>query len=278
MTQHFNKIVRSLPFDDYITAPGYIHQSDLKAIMQSINHWELKKIVDPTDAQNVGTMGHTFIHEFGDINDRYMVVPSGDGRLKAVKDLRKQAKEQAESEGKKLITQDEFQMGFQWRESAMANPLLKTMFESDPNDHEVSAFWKLDNGLKACLRMDYFGEEIGIIIDSKFMLKGSPKDFYRDVWKYGYHMQNAWYVDGMKKITGEDFNFLFLVIEKSFPWNITLYELDEEWINKGREDINKAIDKLIKYQDCSDANEKKKLRGYYDGICTLKMKGNNGSL
>lgn len=277
--KNLNKIIRNLPFEKYISDPKYIHQSDLKSINESLNHYELKKERQPSDAQKVGTMGHVFLHEFGDINDRYMVVPSGDGRFKAVKDLRAKAKEQAKAEGKTLITQDEFQMGFQWRESAMADPLLRSMFEADKSNHEVSAFWEYKHAGRnfgACMRMDFYGENMGIIIDSKFMQTGSPRSFYRDVWKYGYHIQCAWYLDGMKAITGQDFKFLFLVVEKTFPWNVQLYEIDQDWIDKGKEDIGKALDKLIDYGSTTDPKLKKRKLGYHDGIYTLKMKGNHG--
>ena len=88
--------------------------------------------------------------------------------------------------------------------------------------------------------------------------------------KFSYHMQAAWYFDGLKAITGDDYDFLFVVCEKSNPHNVQTYRLSEKDLEKGRDDIRAAVNKYQEYQGANEAQQNR-LSGYYDGIQTLEV-------
>ena len=138
--------------------------------------------------------------------------------------------------------------------------------------NELSGFWKHPGGVDACLRLDRHLPEPKIIIDAKFMAEGSPDKFRRDVFKYRYDIQAAWYIDGMKEITGEDYDFMFLVCEKNWPWNVQLYRIEDSWIERAREDIKKAIEKYHLWCNCTTDEQRGKLRSYHEGVLTITLK------
>ena len=83
-------------------------------------------------------------------------------------------------------------------------------------------------------------------------------------------MQAAWYLDGLKAITGDDYDFIFVVCEKSNPHNVQPYRLCEKDLEKGRDDIRAIVKKYQEYQGANE-DKRNRLSGYYDGIQTLEV-------
>ena len=136
----------------------------------------------------------------------------------------------------------------------------------------MSGFFKhpeFDN-IKGAFRVDKLLQEQKIAIDLKIMLSGNPYAFMGAIKKFSYHMQAAWYLDGLKAITGDDYDFLFVVCEKSNPHNVQTYRLSEKDLEKGRDDIRAAVNKYQEYQGANEAQQNR-LSGYYDGIQTLEV-------
>jgi hypothetical protein len=102
------------------------------------------------------------------------------------------------------------------------------------------------------------------------MLSAHPKAFEHSIRKYRYDIQASWYLDGLKAITGHEFDFLFVVCEKAFPFNVQTYRLDDETLEKGRDDTRLYLEQYKKYLT-SPLEEQKRLRGYYNGIQTLHV-------
>ena len=113
-------------------------------------------------------------------------------------------------------------------------------------------------------------QEQKIAIDLKIMLSAHPYAFMSSVKKYSYHMQAAFYLDGLKAITGDDYDFLFVVCEKSYAHNVQTYRLSEEDVERGRDDIRAAVKRYQEYQGANEAQQNR-LSGYYDGIQTLSL-------
>ena len=62
--------------------------------------------------------------------------------------------------------------------------------------------------------------------------------------KWGYHRQAAWYLDGMEAVGQPCEAFLFIFVEKNFPHLVTMCQLDEAALTKGREDSDRAVEIL----------------------------------
>lgn len=66
------------------------------------------------------------------------------------------------------------------------------------------------------------------IVDYKSAEHASPDEFRWDAGRYGYYMQDPWYRELARLLTGEEHLFVFVVQEKSPPYLVTVHELDDE--------------------------------------------------
>ena len=81
-----------------------------------------------------------------------------------------------------------------------------------------------------------------MIVDVKTTNDASPKAFLNTVIKYGYHRQAAIYIDGYNEVTnGKVDAFFFLVVEKTPPYRVECYTLEDMFINYGREEFHRLL-------------------------------------
>ena len=91
-------------------------------------------------------------------------------------------------------------------------------------------------GLLCKSRMDYYREDLGLIVDVKTTEDARPEAVARDIHKYGYHISAAHYLDGLQALDlsgGQSFAWVF--VEKKAPYAIGLYFASADMIDRGRE-------------------------------------------
>ena len=270
--QYEGKLISDMEFQKYLDLPGYMHCSELKLMQESMNHWLSQREYPETKALMLGSLGHTLILEMDKLTERYLVMPKVDARTKAGKEQKLLAQEQANSEGKTLISQEDFTHALEWRDNILKNPVTSNVFQKARGKNEVSGFFKHPdfNDIKGAFRVDKLLEEQKIAIDLKIMLSAHPYAFMGAIKKFSYHMQASWYLAGLKAITGDTYDFLFVVCEKSFAHNVQTYRLSEKDLEKGRDDIRATVKKYQEYQGANE-DQRNRLSGYYDGIQTLEV-------
>jgi hypothetical protein len=91
-------------------------------------------------------------------------------------------------------------------------------------------------------RLDAVGE-LGAV-DLKTARDGSPSAFGREVLRLEYHVQAAWYVDGVKAATGRELPWSWVVVESAPPHVVQVYRADEETLQLGRERYRELLDLL----------------------------------
>jgi exodeoxyribonuclease VIII len=88
--------------------------------------------------------------------------------------------------------------------------------------------------------------------------------FERDFYKYRYHVQDAFYSDGYKDLTGEMPTFAFLVVSTSVNcgrYPVRIFIIDEQTKAAGRATYQRN---LATYAECLSKNE-------WPGIRTLSL-------
>ena len=114
---------------------------------------------------------------------------------------------------------------------------------------QVVAIW-IDEitGLKCKSRMDYLNESIPMITDLKTTKSANPELFAKDIYKYKYYQQAAFYIDGYIAATKceHDCCFAFFAVEKTGPFVHSALELGPKSIEAGRISYRKAIDEYAK--------------------------------
>ena len=102
---------------------------------------------------------------------------------------------------------------------------------------EETLVWRDDQtGLLCKSRMDYYREDLGLIVDVKTTEDARPQAVARDIHKYGYHVSAAHYLDGLQALDlpgGQSFAWVF--VEKKAPYAVGLYFASAEMIDRGRE-------------------------------------------
>jgi hypothetical protein len=100
---------------------------------------------------------------------------------------------------------------------------------------EQSFFWidpKTNLDCKA--RPDYIRND-GICADLKTCADATFKEFQRSVYNYRYHVQGAFFMDGVFQATGKQCSdFVLIAVEKEPPFGIEIYRLDDLAIDTGR--------------------------------------------
>ncbi len=128
-------------------------------------------------------------------------------------------------------------------------------------------------GAKVKGRFDFRNPKLKVILDVKTAITGNPfefKGFSKTVKESKYDWQAAFYLEAIKRITGEDYMFIFVVVEKQFPYACSLHTLSQEDIEIAHKEVFECL---------QDFNLRKKThawgRGYGSHIHTLNIRGSN---
>jgi len=251
----------SVDFASYQADPAY-GASDLKLLLSQCpkalwhsKHNELAPPKLPTPAMKLGSMIHKKVLEPDDFDKEYVVLEE-----KRTKEGKKLALEY-EQKGLTTYTPADAKVIDNMTLAICQHPEAHALL--DKGQSEQSFWWAHSStGLDCKCRCDKIHNDT--IVDLKTCGEGgaSPKAFTSSILKFMYHVQAAHYLQG----TGAD-RFIFVAIEKVFPYNIGIYELDNDFIDLGYELQEQALLKI------SEATKTGLWRGYTDectsGIQTL---------
>jgi exodeoxyribonuclease VIII len=143
-----------------------------------------------------------------------------------------------ENIGKTVINEEDMEMIRCMAESALKN---QTFIELMKDSHRELSCYTTDEitGLKIRLRPDAMATNKSTITDIKSCLDSSLKKFKGDVYSYGYSLSAAYYCDFLNRE-----NYVFGAIEKTPPYQISLFTLSDEMMQYGREQYRIGLDLL----------------------------------
>lgn len=200
-----------------------ISASGLKKIYKKSVYHYLHQQPFESSSMAFGSAVHCAMLEPETFFNDYHVMPKIDRRTKEGKEA--YLVEQKKAEGKLLITPDDYEkinaILDNFRNDDLAQKYCKGVIElSHYGKHE---------GLDVRVRPDCLNKVQGFISDVKTCQDNSPMAFKRDVYKYAYHLQAAFYMD----MIGVD-EFRFIAVETNYPYTIEVYTLSDEMIEQGR--------------------------------------------
>jgi exodeoxyribonuclease VIII len=116
----------------------------------------------------------------------------------------------------------------------MQNPTAKAILNNNTGI-EMSGFWKSKHHDFDCkLRTDIINDDIFVIADYKTTTDASPEGFSRHFFNYGYDVQAAWYLQGIKEIKYQQYEFVIIAQEKEPPYAVGCFRVPEEVLEIGR--------------------------------------------
>lgn len=156
------------------------------------------------------------------------------------------ARDEARARGAVPLLPHEYEQVQAMAEAIRQHPAARALFAEGSGIPEQSLFWvDRPTGVTCRARLDWMPYGNGrrlVVPDYKTAVSASPAAIQKAVLNYGYHQQNAWYVDGVKALGGGDAAFVFVVQEKTPPYLVTVVELDEVTVQAGRVRNRRAIE------------------------------------
>lgn len=230
-------------FSEYLGKKDHISASDIKNFMHSPRFYQYKRFEEVKEQNNlserhfqVGSAVHEVILEPELFKSNYIIAPKFDMRTKVGKEG--YAQFLAISQGKTILFEDEFEMAVKMGENAGKNETFVELIRD--SYREVSCYTTdLKTGLKIRMRPDSFAKNKSTITDIKTCIDSSPKKFKHDVYSYGYAISSAFYMDFLRRE-----NYVFCAIEKTQPYEVALYVLNDEITEYGRKQYRMGLDLL----------------------------------
>jgi exodeoxyribonuclease VIII len=225
---------------EYHSKTKYLSKSLLDLVHKSPAHYisyiEGEK-QEPTAAMIFGSLVHGVVFD----QNNYAVLPEGLDRRtkegKAVYDMFMFANKGTEL----IVTQDQYEHALNIKNAVYNHEKASVLLQQ--GQAEMSIFGKIENFDAKC-RVDFLNTKHNVIVDLKTTNSAAPDEFAKSVWNYRYHVQAAFYMDLTKAE-----RFFFIAVDKEKPFNVELYELDAEAIERGRQEYKKDIQTLQKCLD-----------------------------
>ena len=192
------------------------------------------------DAWNIGTAAHSLILE-GDTTN-IVVLEYPNYTTKAAKE----AKAAAIAENKQPLLTKEWVEVQAMHKSVMDHPVASKLFTG--HIPERSFFWEED-GMKFKCRPDALHPNM--IVDLKTTVDANPDDFGKTAFNYGYFVSAAHYRNGVQAVNGgEKLPFVFVNVEKTAPYLVSVTELDEDALDFGQQMIDRGS---RIYKECAES-------------------------
>ncbi len=254
-----------MPEAEYRAAPGANKSFlDNLSISPALAYWRRRHPDPATAAMNLGSALHCLVLEPDAFSSRY--VPSAHDSFQS--NAAKAWRDSVESAGLTVLrtkSSDPIADPSEWdRVHAMAaavkaHPTASILLDPASVQTELPIFW-IDQFCPEYRRLckgklDAWNDAHKVIVDlKKVPVEGAMQSvFSRKIHDYRYHVQAAFYTDGMREASGDwPRAFIFVVIEDAPPYQIGIYTLPREWIEQGR---RQYIRDLAVLSACMDSGE-----------------------
>lgn len=197
------------------------------------------------DVFDLGSAVHTLVLGTG---WPIAVVAADDWRTKDAKEQR----DDARAEGRVPMLVKDFLVAKAMADAVLMDKVARPIFEMDSLREPSMFATDPATGVPMRARLDLLAPETELMVDLKTAQSAANDDFARDAAKYGYQVQE-WHYRRTLGVASrlDDYmpgRFLFVVVEKSPPYLVNVIELDAEFAQIGRSQVDRA---LRLYAECA---------------------------
>jgi exodeoxyribonuclease VIII len=254
-TAHVDAVIRRGEANaDYHARESHRSCSRVKTLLDSavLYHQRyIAKTLPPfaSSATDHGTLLHSWL-ELGDDFLESLVVPPPN-TLTATGLVGKEAEKWAKNEapaGAVVVSPKERAQILAEVAAIQNNPAAAELL-SRVVDHELSVYWESADGHRLKCRFDALTSD-GIVLDLKTTREADICcDFWKSVYSFRYHMQDAWYRAGMQAIGLEPKPLHFIVISTSLPHDCQVVTLPAAVVAEGQRLMDKGLAELRLRED-----------------------------
>ena len=245
--QIFGAPTPAMPFEQYVTLPG-VHATGLKSMLVSprLYRHRLDNDRPETDALRVGRATHTAVLEPDRFLLDYAVWRKSEGRRFG---KRWDAFVEANT-GRTIITEADYIKALKIRDAVRAHPIARRYLEERGGRPELTLRWTHPRTGLACVsRLDWL---CSALVDLKSARDPSPARFSTDAARLGYALQLAFYADAVAASGLGAPPVKIIAAQSVEPYDVVVYDVDEETLRIGREQYEGALDKLIECTNSGD--------------------------
>lgn len=256
---------------EYHSNREYISKSRLAkmAVCPEYFKWCEENPEEPTEALTVGSAFHKIVLEPHDFDSEFVVSPLFDRRTKQGKADYEEFV--AQSNGRQIITQEQYEMICQMRDVIMRNKYCKALLKGRA---EQSIYFEDElTGEKCKCRPDTYRQirDRIVIVDLKSCTNADTDSFMRDVNKYAYDLQSYMYRYGVSKefnMPIEKVDFVFIAIEKKAPYLMNILQADDYVGQRGEQLFREYIGM---YHECKESGNWYGYNGFSGEINNLSL-------
>ena len=195
-----------------------------------------------TRAMELGTASHVTLLEPTKIANHYAVYEGTKNRnSNEWKDFEKQAI----ASNRIPLKAGDMEAAFRIRDAVMSDPIAAPYLKNC--DREVTVVWVDDEtGILCKGRIDALRRD-NVEVDVKTCADVTPVHFARNLARLGYHIQRAFYRDGLRSIIKREPQHRIIAVEQAEPHDVVVFQLNEAALDAGR---NVYRDALTKIAEC----------------------------
>lgn len=238
-------------FEEYRLAPGLNHtllsEMDTSALACKTNAGK-----PSTLALRLGRLNHLCTLERDLFEESAVVWPGGMTRPKSGEprptmnknslDFKEFKAEQELVPGRVVVDQSDIDLCERIRIAILTHPTASQYLSETRN--ELSIYWKHRFGIGCKSRIDALGATR--ILDLKFLRDLRPHKVNRAIIEYHYDSQAAYYSDAVFALTGERRPYYIIAAEKKQPFDVVVFEMDDEVLRLGRSKYERWMTSYIK--------------------------------
>ena len=151
----------------------------------------------------------------------------------------------AEAAGKVVLPEKEYDEAEAIAQALMADPACAKQLTMEGALKEQSLFVTCpQTGLELRCRPDLYNPSDNVMSDVKTTVDASPTGFLREVYKYRYDVQGAFYSYVAELAGWKVRHFTFLAVETSLPYAAHMHVMGMEALEVGRRDMMRTLEKI----------------------------------
>jgi len=233
--------------EDYHADRDFVSSSGLKLIPGKEDEFIARymmshKLPERSEALKFGGGLHSAILEPDIFPTEYVIEPEVNRRTNAGKDELKEFYKSVEAEGKTVLTPEDMALIRAMRGSVNQHPIASSALNGAERE---KSFFLAGDYINQKVRLDAYKNNI--IMDVKSC--ESIDKFYHSAAQYRYGFSEQMYRTVVEDITGEPTEFMFIAIQKSYPYTVAVFRSTEEVREKYARQYQASKDRYIQLKD-----------------------------
>lgn len=225
--------------------------SSLKAFRKSPRHYimYLNGVFQPSPAMEMGSLLDCKLLTPENFHKEYLVVKrKPDKRTNAGKAEWADMLLQASLNKQRIAFSEDILIVDRAIEEVMAHERARELLEAKTAVQQTLRWVDRETGLPLTGKIDFQTQAWGMqsIVDLKSSEDADPDEFIRKAYNFDYHFQTGMYLEGFHKSFYQFPNFLFLVVELSEPFNVSVIFCDSKFTAAAKAEVRGTL-KAFKY-------------------------------